>query len=265
MHSQHILRLLLPAIWLMAFLPAGAGVAVINGLTHEVTLAPGETTRGKIEIQNTSATATAVKLTQSDYWYSHLGESRYDAPGTNPRSNTSWVTLSSFYVTLGPHETKTVEFEMAAPSSDTLSGTYWSVVLVEGMAPPDTTSSRKGVSISTVTRYAVQIIAHIGETGLRDLRFDHLTLARDHDTPSLHVDISNPGSRSLRPEVALELFDAGGRSLGVIKADRKRIYPGTSARFTLILPSAEPGRYTGVLVADCDEDHIFGTNVNLDL
>lgn len=265
MHSQRILSLVLLFLLMAVFHPARAGVAVINGLSHEATHSPGEKTRGKIEIQNTSETPTAVKLSQADYWFSHQGESRYDEPGTNLRSNAPWISLSDLLVNLGPHEKKTIEFEVVTPAADTLSGTFWSVILVEEIAPPDTLPSRRGVSITTVTRYAVQIITHIGATGTYDLHFDQLTLTREQGVPGLNVAISNPGTRALRPEVSLELIDARGQSLGVVKADRKRIYPGTSVSFRLVLPATTPGQYTGMLVADCDEDHLYGTQVNLDL
>lgn len=248
-----------------AAMPARAGVAVINGLSHETRLMPGEEFRGKIEIQNTSSRATTIKLSQADYWFSHTGESRYDQPGSSLRSNAPWILLEDNFITLEAHEKRDVEYRMTAPQSDTLRGTYWSVIMVEGMEPPDTASYKKGISVSTVTRYAIQIITHIEETGTSDLQFLHLSLEKQENTPRLSIDISNTGERALRPETSLELIDENGISQGILRLDRKRIYPGTSAKFTFDLPELPPGSYAGVIVADCDEDHIFGTNVTVDL
>ncbi len=246
-------------------MPARAGIAVINGLSHETRLMPGEECRGRIEIQNTSSRSTTIKLSQADYWFSHTGESRYDQPGSSLRSNAPWISLEDNFITLEAHEKRNVEYRVTVPHSDTLRGTYWSVIMVEGMAPPDTATHKKGISVSTVTRYAIQIITHIGETGNSDLQFLHLSLEKQEKTPRLNIDISNSGERALRPETSLELIDENGISQGILKLDRKRIYPGTSARFTFDLPALPPGRYAGVLVADCDEDLIFGTNVTVDL
>ncbi len=259
------ITLLILTILLGRFSALQAGVAVTNGLSHEVKLAPGEKSRGKIELQNSSAKATSVKIYQTDYWFSCTGESRYDEPGNNPRSNVTWITTGATFLTLQPNETRSVDFEIAVPAGDTLKGTYWSVIMVEGMAPPDTASARRGLNISAVTRYAVQIITHIGESGISDLQFLKLELLKKEGNAALQVDMANPGERALRPALELELFDSAGVSLGKIKADRKRIYPGTSSRFLLNLQGIKPGSYTGVLVADCDEDHIYGTQVTVEL
>lgn len=242
-----------------------AGIAVLNGLTHEVKLSPGEKYRGRIDIQNSSAKETSVKLYQTDYWFSSSGESRYGEPGTGARSNAGWITLSQVFQTLQGNQNQTIDFEINVPAVDSLEGTYWSVIMVEGVAPPDTAASKKGVSISSVTRYAIQIITLVGDNSRIDLQFLNISLKKEEGGPVLEVDLGNPGNTAVRPETGLELFNQEGISQGIIKADRKRIYPGTSARFMLNLAGIKPGKYTGTLVADCDEDHIFGTNVTLEL
>jgi hypothetical protein len=111
----------------------------------------------------------------------------------------------------------------------------------------------------------VQIVTNIGNSGTRDIQFLGLDLARENENNILNVLIENTGERLLKPELALELFDETGSSAGIVKADRRKIYPGTSASILLDLKGIKPGNYTGVLVADCDEDYIFGTNVSFEL
>ncbi len=242
-----------------------ANILILNGLTHEAQLLPGEKYQGSIQVQNASNQEKSVKIYQTDYWFASTGESRHDQPGTLKRSNASWISVSQLFVTLKPNEIKSVDFEVLVPQNDSLTGTYWSVIMLEGMEPPDTTNAKTGVTINTVLRYAVQVITNIGETGTYDLEFLKLGLNRGEEGARLEVDLGNRGERVLRPEMGLELFDANGNSQGVIKAERKRIYPGTSARIVLNLAAIKPGNYSGVLIADCDEDHIFGSNVNLEL
>lgn len=153
---------------------------------------------------------------------------------------------------------------MTAPEKSDLTGTYWSIIMVEGMAPPDTTKTQKGVSINTVLRYAIQVISHIGSTGSQDLQFPKLNMVKENGN-LLQVDIENTGERAVRPEVSLELFNENGISQGIIQTDPKRIYPGTSIRSTLKLDGVKPGKYSGILVAKCDEEHIFGTNIDIEL
>jgi len=242
----------------------GAKVAITNGLTHEEQVTPGDRHKGMIELVNSSDTETSVRLYQTDYWFSCTGENRYDKPGTLPRSNASWITLTETFITLKAHESRSVEYETTVPDKDTLRGTYWSVIMVEAIGNPDTLSFQKKININTITRYAVQVITHIGETGSSDLQFLNVGIKKEGNT-MLEVDISNTGERALRPEPEIEIFDSAGVSQGVVKTDRKRIFPGTSARFQLDMSKIKPGNYTGVLVANCDEDHVYGTNVKFDL
>lgn len=241
-----------------------ANIIVLNGLTHENQVQPGETYRGSIQIQNASENTKSVRVYQRDYWFSYTGESKHDPAGTMERSNAAWVTFTPELLDLAGNEKATIDFEVIVPSGS-LSGTYWSVIMVEGIVPPDTTSYSSGVTINTAIRYAVQVVTNIGETGTSDIQFLGLEIAQQEETPLLHVALENTGERMLRPELALELFDDAGNSAGVIKAERRKTFPGTSVLITLRLEGIKPGNYTGVLVADCDADHIFGTNVSFEI
>jgi hypothetical protein len=251
------------ALTVLSFISAG-NIIVLNGLTHENQAQPGETYRGSIQIQNASENTKSVRVYQRDYWFSYTGESKHDPAGTMERSNAGWMTFNPEMLDMAGNEKATIEFEVSVPS-ESLSGTYWSVIMVEGIVPPDTASYNSGVTINTAIRYAVQVVTTIGETGTSDIQFLGLELGQQEETPLLHVALENTGERMLRPELALELFDEAGNSAGVIKAERRKTFPGTSVLITLRLEGIKPGNYTGVLVADCDADHVFGTNVSFEI
>ncbi|MFW6257558.1 MAG: hypothetical protein ACOC11_02125 [Prolixibacteraceae bacterium] len=241
-----------------------ATIVVLNGLTHENQVQPGESYRGVIEVQNTGNTEKGVRVYLRDYWFSYQGESRHDPGGTLARSNANWINYNPELLNLGPGEKATIDFEVQTPENDSLQGTYWSVIMIEGVTKPDTTR-RAGVTINTAIRYAVQIVTNIGNSGTRDIQFLGLDIARENEVNLLNVYIENTGEWLLRPELALELFDDAGNSAGVVKANPRKVYPGTSVEISLDLEGIKPGDYSGVLVADCDEDHIFGTNVSFEI
>jgi len=252
-------------IFLLSILYTNANIVVLNGLTHENRAQPGETYRGSIQIQNTGKNDKSVRVYQRDYWFSYTGESKHDPAGTMARSNAGWISYNPELVTLDSSEVTTIDFEVTIPDNDTLRGTYWSVIMVEGITPPDTTQIESGVRINTAIRYAVQIITNIGSTGVSDLQFLGLELARENEDNVLHVAVENTGERILRPEMNLELFDESGNTVGVIKSDPRKIFPGTSVMSTLVLEDIKPGNFNGVLVADCDEDRLYGTNLSLEI
>ncbi len=259
----HKLSLLLFFLFVSGF--SFGGIVILNGLTHERQVSPGESYKGVIEIQNTADTEQNVKVYLRDYWYSFKGETKHPEAGTMTRSNAGWIQFNPELLTLGPNEKASIDFEVKVPPADSLTGTYWSVLMVEGINPPDTTSNSTGVTINTAIRYAIQLITNIDNTGTRDVKFLGLNITPQDETNVLDVFIENTGERVLRPELALELFDETGNSTGTLKAERRKIYPGTSVKMTLVLDGIKPGNYTGVLVADCDEEHVFGTNVSFEI
>lgn len=239
-------------------------IVVLNGLTHEKTALPGESFRGTIEIQNTAESSKSVKVYLRDYLFNYNGESRHDEPGTVARSNSGWITYNPELLTLAGGEKASIEFEVKVPEQDSLKGTYWSVIMVEGIVPPDTTR-KTGVTINTAIRYAVQVVTHIGNTGTSDLQFLGLEMNKEDNNSILNVLIENTGERQLKPKLALELFDENGNSAGIFNAESRKTFPGTSVRMMLNLEGIKPGKYTGVLVADCSDDNVFGTNISLEL
>lgn len=255
-------------LFLPLFFSFGAvfsNVLVLNGLSHENTSQPGELYRGQIEVQNNGAESKSVKVYLRDYWFSFTGESRHDLPGTLERSNAGWINFNPQLLSLDPGEKAYIDYEVSIPDVDSLKGTYWSVIMVEGIIPPDTIASSGGVKINTAIRYAVQIITNIGETGQKDLQFLGLELAKENGQTLLNVAVENTGESILKPEMSVEIFDAEGNSVGVYKADRRKTFPGTSIKTSIVLEGIKPGNYTAILVADCDEDHIYGTNISLEI
>jgi len=242
-----------------------ANILVLNGLTHESTLQPGGLYKDRIEIQNNGSEEKSVRVYLRDYWFSYTGESRHDEPGTLDRSNASWINYSPQLLTLAPNEKTYIDFEVSIPLSDSLVGTYWSVIMVEGIIPPDTATSMRGVKINTAIRYAVQIITNIGETGKKDLQFLGLELENNGENNVLKVAVENTGEYILKPEISLEVFDESGNSKGIFKAERRKTLPGTSIKTSLVLEGLKTGSYSAILVADCDEDHIYGTNISLEI
>ncbi len=263
--GKFILRVSAVIIFVVLAFGSKGTILVLNGLTHEDQALPGEVTRGTIEIQNIADIPQSVQIYQKDYWYSYTGETRHDDPGTLDRSNASWLNINPTFITLEPNETTTIEYELTVPEIDTLIGTYWSILMVEGITPPDTTNVNMGLKINTVVRYGIQIITNIGDTGERNLEFINFELAKNDTITELVVDIGNIGERILRPELGVEVYDEEGETVGTIKIDPRKIYPGTSAQMKLDLSTLKAGNYTGILIADCGDDYIFGSNLTLEI
>lgn len=150
------------------------GVAVLNGLAHEFNVTPGSTYQGRIELQNASDQAQIVTLYQTNMSTLFTGETFYTDSLENNRSNKKWIKLSNLNVTIESEEKRNIEFEIIVPKSDSLFGTYWSVIMVEPRDPIHIQKDKSGYNIQSKVRYAIQIICNIGETGTTEIGRAHV-------------------------------------------------------------------------------------------
>lgn len=245
---------------------ASAGFEVMGSLIYKYSAQKGETYSTVIKIHNTGESVQEVKIYQRDYLFNHEGASFYNEPGSNNRSNALWISYSPKTIILQGKETQNVQFEVSVPQSETLRGTYWSLLMAEGVGQLDP-NARGQLNISTSIRYAVQIITNIGLTGTGELEFQQPGLVTEGNRSFFDVILMNTGERIISPDVSMELFDAAtGESVSVIKVPKNGMYPTTSTkcRFPLEgLPAKKT--YKAVIVADGSGDDVFGLEYTLEL
>ncbi|TAK31889.1 MAG: hypothetical protein EPO28_18050 [Saprospiraceae bacterium] len=268
MDKTRLLRSSLLGLLLLCLFSSGirAGVIIINGLSHNYKVTPGQVYKGTIELQNTENSPQTLKIYKRDYKFYYTGEAIYDPPASHARSNAQWIDLSPSYMELKGMEKTIIKYEIAVPASAAnLTGTLWSVIMVEGVNTIDTSSLDKGFNVQTVIRYAIQIATDIEDTGVANLKFLNVGLNQAENERGIKIDVENVGERLLFPEMTLELFDEKGNAAGVFKSDKRRIYPGTSISFNLDVGEVKPGSYKALLLANCSDEDIFGVNITIDI
>lgn len=246
---------------LIALLPAistaRAQIAVLGNTVEEHVATPGESYIGTIVIRNPTTVSQPVRVYQTDYSFQADGTSRFEAPNSTRRSNARWITPSTGSVVLPPSGEITISYVVKVPAADSLSGTYWSSIMVEAAPSAAPAASRDKVSLSAVLRYAVQISTQIRETGKRSVTFSKQRFLTEKDgTQSLFVDVVNNGERAYHPLLWVELYDSAGVLKNRIKQQRGLLYPGTSLRQTFALGNLPHGAYKAVVFADIGEDEI---------
>lgn len=236
-------------------------VSVLSSTVEEHTGAPGESYTGRIAISNTTADSQAVRIYQTDYQFQANGTSTFDQAGSTPRSNARWISLQSAQVVVGPHSTMSVPYTVVIPRSDSLRGTYWSVVMVEGVGAPASLHAAAGrpqVGIATVIRYAVQVATHIGSSGTRTIHLSAPHASQKPDSGAfIDADVENTGERAYRPQLWIEVYDAQGKLRGTAKQSRGLLYPGTSLHQRFALGVLPAGTYKAVIYADTGEDSVY--------
>lgn len=245
-----------------------AGVSLIGGLSHKKQAEVGKTYKGIILIRNSGNKSQEVKLYQNDYLFFFDGTNIYGEPGKDPRSNADWLIFNPHRLTIPPDSTAAVNYTLKVPEDPKLVGTYWSVLMVEGIpeTSPESGQAKKSetrIGITQVVRYAVQMVTHIGDTGERKLKFLDKKLLKEEEKTILQVDIENIGERYLSQFLWVELYDEQGRYIGQFEGRRLGTFPGTSVRNRVDLSDVPKGSYKAMVVVDCGGDYIFGADYTL--
>jgi hypothetical protein len=259
--------LLFTALAFAALLPSAqsAGIAVIGNLARLSTIKPGDTFDGVILLKNPDAAPAEARIFQTDYLTDAHGRNEYGEPGSTPRSNANWISVTPTRVKLGAGETVTVRYKGRAPADSKLRGTYWSMIMVEPVKAPAAPADNKqaAVGLQTMIRFGVQVVTELGREGTRSLQILDKCLVKEESRRFFHLDVGNNGERMLVPMIGLELFDSKGSSLGRFDGGRARIYPTCSARSKIDLSDVPAGQYTAMVLLDSGGDQVMGAQYDL--
>lgn len=246
----------------------------IGKMTYEQTTAAGGQYTEVLALNNkNNPKPIELKLYQHDYLFTADGTNEYPPPGTIPRSNAKWVQLSESRLIVPADTIKEVPYQVNVPNNPGLSGSYWSLIMVEPITEGSLESALSGeskpskqfhVGVVQVMRYAVQVISHIGQTGQKKLTFKNAKMDYKEGKAFFIVDIFNVGERALRVKLWSDVYDAVGQSKGKFPSSSLyTTFPGTSARFITEVSSLGAGKYQTLTVADGGGDAVFGIKLNL--
>jgi hypothetical protein len=257
----------LTLLLLLSAMALHAQIQVVGNLAAPRNANPGEGYDGTIVLANGGAQTEDAKIYQRDYFFFADGTVVYAEPGSEERSNASWMTFSPNIVSIPSGERAEVSYSVKVPALPALSGTYWSLILVEGVPKETKTegadTEQLTINLRQVIRYAIQIVTNVGDSARVELKFSNTKLLAKDGVRTLQVDVENTGGLWTRPAFSVRLFDMGGKLVGELPQPARRIYPGTSVRPVFELPRLEPGTYKALVVADGGNDDLFGANYTL--
>lgn len=245
---------------------ARAQIAVVGSTVEERAAAAGESYVGTVVVRNLTQQDQPVRIYQTDYLFFADGTSHFSDPGTTARSNAPWITPTVRSLLVPPQSEMTVTYTVKVPASDSLKGTYWSAIMVEG-APNEASRSSGGrpqVGVGSVMRYAVQVATHIQASGSRKVTFANSKFVANPDsTHSFELDVVNAGERGYRPALWIEVYDAEGALKANARQERGLLYPGTSLHQVFALGKLAPGTYRAIVFADSGEDAVFASQFTI--
>lgn len=245
-------------------LRASAQIAVVGNAVDEHEAGPGQRYVSSITVRNLTAEPQPVRIYQTDYRFSADGTSNFDSAGTVRRSNAAWIKPSASSVTIPPLADVVLNYAVTVPAIDSLRGTYWSAIMVEGQPrlPPQ---ARHGqIGLGAVFRYAVQVATHLPTAGSRKVRLTKLGAFTDSTRARvLDVVVENAGERAYRPNLWVELYDARGALRKRLEQQRGLLYPGTSVKQHFDFGVLPAGVYKALVFADTGDDTVSAAQYKL--
>jgi hypothetical protein len=240
---------------------AHAQIAVLSSTVEERVAAPGDRYSGTIVISNAGDAPQTVRIYKTDYRFQADGTSNFDPAGTDPRSNAAWITPQLSQVVVPANSKVSVPYAVEVPAGDSLVGSYWSTLMVEGQsAPPAAGDSQPEMKIGAIMRYAVQVATHIDNTGTRSVAFTDAGISKtETGDAALDVNVHDNGQRAYRPTLWVEIYDAQGALKAKAKQSRGLLYPGTSLHQHFDLGALPPGTYKAVVFADVGAPAVIAT------
>lgn len=189
---------------------------------------------------------------------------QYTDANSHTHSLGDWIQTNVEEKLLAPGEEYSLFYTIRVPSELESTGSYWTMLMIEG-ADPVREETNNGIVVGSKVRYGVQLIADVGLFESPQLSFlDAQILNNPANSKYLSAKIQNIGKFSVPVKINLEVYDADGNKTKTIEGLSRRIYPTNCNQFDIDLSSLPSGKYEAILVADNGKD-LFGINVSLDI
>ena len=251
-------------IWLGLASMGSASVSVTNGLEQRFALSPGERIEGHVLLKNHADQPMRVMAYVLDYRLDLTGQ-HFPEANSHARSNADWLHFTPREHVLSANARGRIDFIIEAPEH-LEAGTYWSVLMVEGISEgTDTPANNRepGVYVENRFRTAVRLQTHLNGPYEPGLRFLERHLLEGVQGRIFRLDMENTGDIELRLNLWAELFAADGRSLGRYELGQVGLLPKAQRRIDWDLPALKAGSYELLLVADHLQEHVFAAQYQL--
>lgn len=262
-----IKRILFCLAFILPFSLLQAGIVVLNGLTHIYKVENGQVYKGKVTLQNIGNDSQDVKIFLQDFSYRSDGTIYYTSPNTNEKSNTDWIKLNTNLISLKAKEKAEVSFEITVPDKIVQSGSYWSVIIVEPVEDIKPTNNSPGVNITSIVRYAIQVITNIDTESVKpSLKFESVKVEKEGKQRNVKIGIANNGNVYCKPTANIEIYNRRtGEKVGTFSSLQMGLLPNTSKSFDIDISKILPDKYNAVIIATDEDENAFALNVELEV
>lgn len=254
-------------IFFLSLCSAQFSVSIDGGEKNDVS--PGDIYTTTIKIINIDTQDAMASIYLSDYQRIY-DQPQYQEPNTSKRSNAAWIQLGITELVIPARSEREIPVTVTVPANDNLSGSYWSLIIVEGEAKETTLNTNENsLNIDIVNRHGLNVITNFTK-GFFEFAFNSPNFYKEQDDIIIFsVDTVNTGSKIAYGEAYLDLFTTTGNEIGRIHLGTQIFRPENPTRLTFDLTELSTElhshTYNAIMIIDAGNDNLYGARYNLDI
>ena len=173
----------------------------------------GIKSQGSIVIKNTSDQARRARIYKTDVVHNCDGQTTFIEGTERDRCNSEWTLLSDNEIVIASQQSYTLTYELSPDDKIDATGSYWGVIMVEEIKDLDTIAPQRGVTVTSLIRYAIQIISNFNSEPVKDLEIIGVDIDTTKESNLVAVSVINRGNYMLKPIMILELYNDAGEQV----------------------------------------------------
>ena len=261
------IKVILIFIFSISSLPAYS--VTVENPSDDIYISPGGTAETSFRVINRTNKEHQITVYQTDYFFDAAGNNEFGSPGLLKRSNANWLDFTPKRFLIQPKSKATIKVTANIPSSP-LSGTYWSVLMVEYLDAKATEAANSSNAdmqskVKIKRRTAIQVRTHITNTGEMKARYFNQAIKEVDGKRKFFVDMENTGTLYFTGQFYINFFDSTGKPVKKILVNKKSLYPGCSVRFVADISQLQKGKYTALCVYDTSGEKVFGGKYQIEI
>ncbi|MGM0598837.1 MAG: hypothetical protein ACQETH_03360 [Candidatus Rifleibacteriota bacterium] len=246
-----------------------ANAVTVENPADDIYISPGGNAETSFRVINRSNKEHQITVYQTDYFFNADGKNEYGSPGQHKRSNADWLEFTPKRFLIQPKSKVAINVTANIPQKS-LSGTYWSVLMVEyidakATEAANTSNADIQSKVTVKRRTAIQIRTHISGTGEMKARYFNQSIKEIDGERKFFVDMENTGTLYFTGQFYINFFDSKGKPVEKILLGKKSLYPGCSARFSADISHLKKGNYTALCVYDTSGEKVFGGKYQIEI
>ena len=216
-----------------------------------LSILPGQTKTGTINIKNTSSDSIEIKAYLEDWYYLPVadGSKEFKPANTNALSCASWISFAPAEFSIPAYGKQIVSYTVKVPKG--VSGGHYAVLFFESsMARPD---SKEGVGVAVSIRMGSLFYIEPEGTIKREIRLGKLSVDRESEEAPLNIslDFKNTGNVDITASGTFHIIDDSGMVYARGEFDKAYTFAGDAGKLASNWSEAIPkGRYDLILTID---------------